>query len=586
MAVVASDAQLSYAELLSRSQQLAREVVGLGVAADQTVGLLLQRTSAIPVAVYGVWRAGAAYVPIDPNNPPERIRQILGLSRAQVLVCERATAVLAQSMHKQVIVLDDLPDPALRSNARTELPAHPDPASLAYVLFTSGSTGEPKGVMVEHRQVQHLAAAFEQRMAQDGLDISGRWAANPPYTFDMSTFDFLRLTRGDTLYVLDEQTRRDPEALINYLVDHAIDVIGVTPAQMQMLLEARSEGQRLPSAVVAGEAISGELWQKISEHYADGDRWAINLYGPTEATMGTTTAQITECAEVPTIGASLPGYRCSVRDSFGGSVPLGVPGELFIAGGGVARGYLGRDDLTLARFSPPSTAGENQRWYQSGDIVCWSQDGRLEYLGRTDNQVKVRGHRIELGEIEQQLRSLPSVANAVALVWRGAADAQLIAFVTLKASDAGYLNSVRDQLKALLPDYMIPARVVAMDELPMTAHGKLDRNALLAHCSEPEPEPEADSFDWSEHEKQVAELCRGLLKLPSLRMTDNFFDLGGHSLLVVRLAAALEELSGVRPALRELFNASTLVDVAALVPDTGNDCTNQADEIEMEEFQW
>lgn len=589
-AVVAVDRTLDFQAFVEASLGIAQSLARRGVGTDQRVALLLERKSSLLTSIYGVWRAGAAYVPIDPESPVERIRQVLRLSGACLLLCQHSTAAIADQLDVELLRVD-LPDPVAAQDVRTtpELLADESTAAdLAYVLFTSGSTGEPKGVMVEHGQVLHFDAAFNRRMREDGLDPTGRWAANPPYTFDMSVFDFIRLAHGDTVYLLDDDTRRDPERLAAYLLEHAIDVIGMTPSQIDVLLNALPPGTRLPSAVVAGEPITPELWQRLVAHFDNPPRWAINLYGPTEATMGTTTVPITRAERAPTIGVPLPGYGCEVRDVFGALCAPGVAGELHIAGAGVARGYIGRADLTAARFSGGRSAqSDSVRCYASGDVVRWLPHGRLDYLGRQDGQVKVRGFRIELGEIECALRRHSDVTGACVLVQGAGANARLAGYVTVgpeapRTSDLA--ESIRRTLAASLPAYMVPARIDVLEAFPLTSHGKLDRARLLA--LEPDAPQSASGERWSEFELVVADIWQKLLNRRQLRLTDNFFDLGGHSLLMVRLASHLEGAFGWRPSLRELFLAQDLAHMARLAARVDANLGASPAPSDVEEFEW
>ncbi|HEX3531512.1 MAG TPA: AMP-binding protein, partial [Thermoanaerobaculia bacterium] len=432
----------------------------------------------------------------------------------------------------------------------------------AYIIYTSGSTGRPKGVVVRHGAVVNLARALRETVYVGEVGPL-RVAVNASFSFDGSIKQLVQLAWGHALHILPQEVRLDPAALLDTIRRQRIDVLDCTPSQLRPLLEAGlGEGDAAPALVlVGGEAVDADLRDaalaRTRTHF-----W--NVYGPTECTVDTAVAPFAAEAPPSRIGLPLPNVHTYVV-ALGSLAPLGVPGELQVGGAGLARGYLGRPDLTAERFIPDPFSGETGgRLYRTGDLVRWLPDGSLDFLGRLDNQVKVRGYRIELGEIESALSALPGVREAVSIIRQDTpGDPRLVAYVTGELADA---PDLRQSLRDKLPDFMIPSAVVLLPALPLTPSGKVDRKALPAPDRGPAPGFVAPR---TAVEEVLAEIWSELLGLDHVGVHDNFFERGGHSLLAVLLMARIEKRLGTTLPLAALFAAPTLEALAALAARSG-----------------
>ncbi|XVV09975.1 non-ribosomal peptide synthase/polyketide synthase [Actinoplanes sp. CA-131856] len=538
VAVVADGVEVSYEQLDARSNQIAQYLRSQGIGAESVVGLCLPRGVDMIAAILGVWKAGAAYLPVDVRMPVERIAFMLDDSRAALVLG---------------LELDDLPvgrvplvaldDPMVSLYPETAPAVEIDPRSLAYVIYTSGSTGVPKGVAVTHGSLANYVSSVSQRLGWSG----GRYGLLQPQVTDLgNTVVFTSLATGGQLHIIDEVT--DPVAVASYIAEHRIDHVKVVPSHAAALsVEAVMPATSL---VFGGEAVPAGL--------VPSDRRVFNHYGPTETTVGVATAELTGTGVVP-IGRPLANTRLYVLDDALSPVPVGVTGELYVAGAGVARGYVGRPGLTGERFVA-CPFGSGERMYRTGDLARRLPDGQLVFVGRADQQVKVRGFRVEPGEVEQVLLGLGEVRQAAVIV----RDDRLIAYVV---GDEGDLRSA---LARRLPDYMVPSAFVTMPELPLTANGKLDRSAL------PEPDRSGGAAGQrepaTETEARLCEIFGEVLERDLVGVHDNFFDLGGHSLLAVRLVTRIRAVLGVEIDVRLLFDAPT---PAQLAEQHGNQKTNR-----------
>ncbi|MFP2929773.1 amino acid adenylation domain-containing protein, partial [Pyxidicoccus sp. 3LG] len=558
-AVAFEDTVLTFTQLNARANQLAHHLRTLGVGSDVPVALRFERSVEMVVALLGVMKAGGAYVPLDVAWPGQRLDFTLQDCSAPVLLTQsRLAGEWTPSAGTQVLCLDALP---------ASLPSHnPAPAAsagnLAYVIYTSGSTGTPKGVMVQHRSVLNLTHALA-RTVYAGQPAGLRVSVNAPLAFDGSVKQWVQLLDGHCLCIVPEDTRQDPEAMRGWLRRRRVDVLDCTPSLLRLLVEAGLlEDEHAPKLLVpGGEALDEGLWKQLAS--APRTR-TFNVYGPTECTVDSTAFEV-KGETRPTIGGPLVNVSVYVLDARWKPVPVGVPGELFISGAGLARGYLRRPDLTAERFvADPYSPTPGARMYRTGDRVRWLADGTLEYLGRTDFQVKLRGFRIELGEIEAALAQHPSVRQALVLVREDVpGDQRLVAYVVPTSTPD--VSELRTFLSRRLPSYMVPSAFAVLGALPLTPSGKVDRRAL--------PAPEASSAAMGSVyepprtplEESLAAIWAQVLRVEKERVGrhDDFFALGGHSLLATQVVARVRSILGVDVPLRALFEAPTVERLAA-----------------------
>ncbi|WP_410585855.1 amino acid adenylation domain-containing protein [Amycolatopsis sp. lyj-23] len=546
--------ELTYAELESRANRLAHRLRAAGAGPERLVAIFLPRCAEWLVSVLAVFKAGAAYLPLDPAHPAERVSYVLADSGAAVLITR------AGAPEFDGVVLD------LDTEDLTRLPerfdAGPvDPHRLAYVIYTSGSTGRPKGVLVEHGSLANLIAG----MPMFGFGDGERWTLFHSTAFDFSVWEtWGALARGGTVVVVGPDAARDPQAFWDLVRRHRVTVLSQTPAVFALLTGAAPD--RLAELDLRHIVFGGEKLEaaQLTDWWAHGNGTArlSNTYGITEVTVLLSDGPVAaDAAGPPPLGLPMAGTELHLLDEHGEPAGIGVTGELHVGGLGVARGYLGKPALTAERFVPhPSRPGA--RLYRSGDLARRNADGSLDYLGRTDHQIKIRGHRIEAGEVEAALEELPGVRQAVVVAGDDAAgQRRLVAYLagTLSEVDVPVL---RARLGVRLPGYMIPARFVPLAEFPLTANGKIDRAAL--------PDPGRDAGEYAEpsteSERRLAELIGGMLKAPRVGAHDDLLALGGHSLMVARLALRIQDVFAVDIPLRELFTEEiTVARIARLV---------------------
>ncbi|HET7462356.1 MAG TPA: amino acid adenylation domain-containing protein, partial [Longimicrobium sp.] len=553
-AVVQENAALSYAELNRRANRLAHHLRGLGVGPDARVAICVERGLEMVVGVLGVLKAGGAYVPLDPGYPPERLRYMLHDSAPRVVLTQSSLIAddgLFDAVGAPVLALDA----AEWSDAPTTDPARGglDPSHGAYVIYTSGSTGQPKGVLVPHRG---LCNFIHGDFPGFGVGPGDRVLQFSSFSFDACAFETFRaLTRGASLHLGAPGQVLTGDALSGTAARHGLTHAVLPPA----VLDAMPPGETLPSirtVVVAGDAVPEPLVRR----WAPG-RWLINAYGPTEATV---CASLGRCLADepgdPTIGRPIWNARIYILDAAGEPVPAGVAGELFIGGVGVARGYLNRPGLTAERFvADPFGGAPGARMYRTGDVGRWRADGRIEFLGRNDFQVKIRGLRIELGEVEARLREHPQVREAVVLVREDApGEKRLVAYWVGEAAEP---EALRGHLGEALPAYMVPAAYLRLDALPLTPNGKLDRKAL--------PAPGGTAFarrayqaPVGETEEMLAQIWSEVMGVERVGRRDDFFELGGHSLLAVQVISRVRRVLEVKADLGDLFTRPVLGDFA------------------------
>ncbi|HEX6373134.1 MAG TPA: non-ribosomal peptide synthase/polyketide synthase, partial [Longimicrobium sp.] len=552
--------RLTFAELDTRTRRIARGLAARGVGPEARVGLCVERSAEMIVALLGIMRAGAAYVPLDPAFPPARMAGMLADAGVSLVLAQDALLSVLQGIGAQVVPIGEI-----ERNAPDAVPL-PEirPESLAYVIYTSGSTGRPKGVAVEHRQLAHYVQAVAERLA---LPERASYATVSTIAADLGhTSVFGALCGGGCLHVIGGERIGDARAFAAYLADNPVDVLKITPSHLAALMGGADPAAVLPRrcVVVGGEA-SRAAWVDEIRALAPELR-VVNHYGPTETTVGAL-AYVADLRLPDTSGGTVPigrplaNARAYVLDDTLRPVPIGIPGELWIGGLGVARGYLGRAALTAERFIPDAFGGgAGDRLYRTGDRVRWLADGTLEYLGRLDEQVKVRGFRIELGEIEARLLEHGDVREAVVVARQDApGETRLVAYVV--GGEGAGANVLRAFLGETLPAYMVPAAFVPLEALPLTPNGKLDRKAL--------PAPDADAFASRGYEapagpveQAVADIWAELLGAERVGRGDDFFELGGHSLLAVRVVWRIRQALGVEASPGNLFERPVLADFA------------------------
>ena len=551
VAVTGDRGSLTYGELERRANQLARRLRACGVRPDERVGVCVDRSPALIVALLGILRAGAAYVPFDPSYPPARLAAMRDDAGARVLVTEtRLESALAWEagpvvrLDAEAAALDRLP---------TEPLEPPVPEQLAYVLFTSGSTGRPKGVSVPHRALANVLASFAR---EPGLGPDDVLLAVTSVSFDIAGLElFLPLACGARVVIAGADEAADGDRLAALIERHGVTALQATPVTWRLLLDSGWKAPRGLLGLCGGEAMPLDLPGRL----ADLGVRLWNVYGPTETTIWSTLAPVERDRPI-TIGRPVGSTGLYVLDAALEPVPVGVPGELYIGGAGLARGYLDRPGQTAERFLPNPFGAPGERMYRTGDAVRLLASGELEHRGRLDGQVKLRGHRIELGEIEAALLEHPAVVRAAAAI----RDGRLLAY-TVAADGAAVTGAeLRAHLRWLLPDFMQPAAFVALERLPLTPAGKLDRRALPAEAGESPGRP-TFAAPRTADERALAAIWADVLEYDPVSVHDDFFDLGGESLRAARVASRLRDELGVDLPLRFLFAFPTVAELAPLL---------------------
>ena len=561
---------LSYQELDQRANGVARRLRALGVTPGEGVGICMERSPELVVATLGVLKAGAAFVPLDPDYPASRLRYMWQDSGARVLVTSPAlaTADVKEALEgAQQLVLD--PD---------HLPAEPErvasgaaPETPAYVMYTSGTTGRPKGVVIPHRGIRNRILWGQYAY---GLSASARVLHKAPFGFDAAIWEiFWPLSMGATLVVALPGIHRDPEALADFMAREQVEVVHFVPSLLERALasDALARCRSLTHVFSGGEVLTTATAERLLDLM---DVRLFNQYGPTETSANVTFAEYRRRGHgqprTVSIGRPIANTQIYILDDLGEPVPYGVPGEIYVGGANVGLGYLGMPDETATRFLADPFAGSGARMYRTGDLGRWRRDQTIEYLGRRDRQVKLRGVRIELQEIEAVLLEHPAVSDAVAVVHGdGAGDAQIVAYVV---ADDSQRRVIRAHLHAMLPPAMVPGALTTLEALPLGPSGKVDVRFL--------PPPDAGARDDGEDagfappqdevEQHLAALWQEVLQVDRVGRDDNFFELGGHSLLATTLIARMHDAFDVNIELRSIFAAPTLSEMAQLVRDQGS----------------
>ncbi len=573
--------ELSYAELDRRANALAAHLRALGVGPNQLVGLRSERNADLVVAILAILKAGGAYLPLDPVYPAERIAFMLRDADVRVVLTQRRLAADLTDAAVTCVCLDE----PLPSAGAAPAAAPAAAQDLAYVIYTSGSTGQPKGVRITHHNVLRLFAATDPWFGFQADDV---WTLFHSYAFDFSVWELWgALLYGGRLVVVPQELSRHPEAFRTLLVDEQVTVLNQTPTAFRQLID--SDRAAPPAAfalryvIFGGEALELQSLKPWFDRYGEVRPRLINMYGITETTVHVTYRPLgltdLEQRAGSVIGVPIPDLRVHVLDAHGRPVPLGVAGEMYIAGAGVAAGYLNRPELTAQRFvaDPFQPAGTPPApMYRSGDLARRLDNGELEYLGRIDQQVKIRGFRIELGEIEAVLAQDPAIRQ-VAVIDREdvPGDRRLVAYL-VATSTSGLLDQLRERLRLRLPDYMVPAHFLFLDVLPLTANGKLDRRALPAPDRARTDSAKPFVAPRTRTEQTIADVWKAVLRVDRVGIDDHFLELGGDSILSIQVIARCRQ-QGLRLAPKDLFQHPTVAQLAGVVGTIGANEPNRAD---------
>ncbi|WP_460095607.1 amino acid adenylation domain-containing protein [Pseudomonas sp. H3_E03] len=560
---------LTYGELNAQANRRAHQLIAHGVGPDVLVGLAAERGFDMLVGLLAILKAGGAYVPLDPTYPQDRLAYMMQDSGIRLLLTQAALVdLLPVPDGVQTLLLDADVSAFADSDPHVAM----DATNLAYVIYTSGSTGNPKGTLLPHHNVLRL---FEATAPWFNFGAADVWSLFHSYAFDFSVWEiFGALLHGGELLIVPYDISRSPQQFHELLCDAGVTVLNQTPSAFKQLMHeacADDRANALRYVVFGGEALDVKSLRPWFERFGDAAPQLINMYGITETTVHVTyrplsLADLEQEASSP-IGEPIADLSWYLLDGDLNPVPKGCIGELYVGRAGLARGYLNRGDLTALRFIPDPFGDSGARLYRTGDLAQYRSDGVIEYVGRIDHQVKIRGFRIELGEIEARLNALAAVREALVLAQDGPSGQQLVGYVIpaqVGEDEAGLREQIKTQLKAELPDYMVPTHLLFLEQWPLTANGKLDRKALpTADASQVQ---QAYVAPRSELEQQIAAIWQDVLKVERVGLSDNFFELGGHSLLATQMVSRIRQALGLNLQLRQLFeNASLEACVAALV---------------------
>nr|WP_242294988.1 non-ribosomal peptide synthetase [Bacillus cereus group sp. BfR-BA-01381] len=572
IAVSFEEEKLTYRELNNRANQLAHYLKKQGIGPEVLVGICLERSVEMIVSIMGIWKAGAAYVPLDPSYPESRLRYILEDTGIQVLVTNES---LEDWIPKEIKIVCLDRDQAMISQESILSPkCEVTGENLAYVIYTSGSTGNPKGVLIQHHSVLNLSHGLQKEVFEHEIPSNMHVGLNASIAFDASIQQLQMLLYGSSLYIIPNEVRSNPEQFVAYIRENKLEIFDITPSLLQLLIDVglleTCDGAHVPSKIlVGGEAIMPSLWEQLVE--TDKIEF-YNVYGPTECTVDATCYHIKKDSKRITIGRSLPNVQTYVLDKNGLQVPVGVKGEIYIGGEGLARGYLNQPELTAEKFIIDSFSGrQGARLYKTGDLGRYLGDGNIEFLGRMDDQVKVRGYRIELGEIETLLSQHPVVdSTAVLIQGDKTKDKRLVAYMTFKENQMSSSNELREYLRGYLPEYMIPSVFKKLDTMPLTINGKIDRKRLPKVRVE-RPDLEATYVKPSNKiEEKIASAWSEVLEIEKIGVYDNFFVLGGHSLLAMQVTSRLRNTLQVEIQLMDFFKAPTIFEMSEKIKKINN----------------
>ncbi len=553
-AILHGEKWLTYGELDRQSDDIARALIQLGVGRETLVAVCLERNAGLVTALLGIMKAGAAYLPLDPAFPSDRLQWILNDSQAGVLLTQSQIASQIPASQAKILLLETIPeDTTVISQEHTSL-------DLAYTIYTSGSTGKPKGVQIQHQSLGNFLLSFQAKLQLTKTDTL---VGVTTVSFDIAGLElFLPLISGAKLVIADKETTLDGFKLAQLLQQTQATIMQATPATWRLLLTAGWQPQNDFSVLCGGEAMSVELAASLLESKVN--LW--NVYGPTETTIWSAMKKVEQPEDAISIGQGIANTSLYILDKGLNPLPEGIVGELYIGGMGLARGYRGNPKLTSTKFIPDLFSQQpGARLYCTGDLARWLPNGEIEFLGRLDYQVKIRGYRIELGEIETVLGSHPVISQAIVqAIGDTPVNQQLVAYlVTTSNGERPTIETLRLYLSTKLPDYMIPSAWVFLDAIPLTANNKIDRRAL------PEPSQTDTQADYlaprNPIEEALVEMWQELLKVEKVGVKDNFFHLGGHSLLAGQFHGRIKKVFAIDLALKDLFDAVTIEEIAPLL---------------------
>jgi len=561
LALAACSGTLSYRELESLSNRLAHQLIALGVQPEVLVGLYVDRSPIMAIGALAILKAGGAYLPLDTSYPHERIAAILEDAKPPVLLTQANLQERFKAEGREIVLLDSEPQQLAAKASSAALPVA-DADNLAYVIYTSGSTGQPKGVEISHRSLLNLIFWHQRTFAITPKDRATQLASAG---FDAAVWELWPyLAAGASVHFVPDFIRSEPERLCNWLLEHEISISFVPTPVAERMLHLHWPRETALRVLLTGA--------DVLHHYAPNNLpfALVNNYGPTECSVVATSGPVSEHGmgeQFPSIGRPIANTRIHILDNRHNPASIGAVGEIHIAGAGLARGYVNRPDLTAEKFIPnPFSGAPGDRLYKTGDLARFLPDGQVEFLGRMDDQVKIRGYRIELNEIISVLRRHPAVAESVVVARSdGAGDNRLVAYVVPRTNSCPTVNELRNFLSAELPEYMLPAAFVRLDALPISANGKVDRSALPAPDLNNAIRDETFVAPRTPTEQRVAAIIAKLLGLEHVGINDNFFLLGGNSLLGTQVITNIHKHFGVRMTLLNLFDHPTVSEIAAEV---------------------
>ncbi|MFZ1289535.1 MAG: amino acid adenylation domain-containing protein [Melioribacteraceae bacterium] len=565
-AVIYKDKKISFSELNRMSNQLSNYLIKKGVLKESIVVVSLERSIENIIAILAIWKAGGIYLPIDPSYPIDRLNYMIENSNATIVITEKSISEFTKIKTTKIILSDEI---GLIENENSENPnLKIFSENLAYIIFTSGSTGLPKGVMIQHRTAINLAYGLSKKIYKSEnrkFNIS----LNAPLSFDASMQQIIMLIFGHTLVIIPEEIRLDGNAFIEYINDKQIDILDCVPTQLKILIESGilNNHSNYPQIILpGGEPINTDIWDKIknTEHIK-----FFNMYGPTECTVDSTICDINKTLVKPSIGKPIENSIHFILDSNLNLAPKGIPGELYIGGDCISRGYLKNPSLTAERFIPnPYDKNGGSRIYKTGDLVRLMNDGNIEYLGRLDEQVKLRGFRIELGEIETNLRRHELIEDAVVLIREDEPEnKKLVAYYIVKPNSEITIGQLKKHLAEKLPEYMVPSLFMEMTSFPLLTNKKINRKGF------PRPEFNRDIIDSkflapsNEVENSLVTIWKEVLKVENIGVNDNFFELGGDSILAIQVISKANQ-SGIKITPKNIFQSPTIKGLSLLAGNT------------------